>query len=184
MGRSFRVRENEGAITMDREKPDYQEVFARVLQPTVWKDRATTMFSGFQDRLPKFGQYVLTGPGPAPLINQIGYVVQIRRRQGIFGSDIYLLRHCSGELVQHSNNMYLPLTPEESDAVLPCFGDVKPSAEGENPVYGLGDASTRTAGFLIDPPEGFETRGGEGARMRMTTTSADGSKTLTDTVFL
>ena len=85
---------------MDRVQPDYREIFARVLQPTVWKDRASTMFGGFQDQLPEFGQYVLTGPGPAPLINQIGYVVQIRRRQGIFGSDIYLLRHCTGELVQ------------------------------------------------------------------------------------
>lgn len=38
--------------------------------------------------------------------------------------------------------------------------------------------------FLIEQPEGFETRGGEGARMRMTTIGTDGSKTLTDTVFL
>jgi len=37
---------------------------------------------------------------------------------------------------------------------------------------------------LSQPPEGFETRGGEGARMRMTTIDADGSKTVTDTVFL
>lgn len=169
---------------MDREKPDYQEVFSRVLQPAAWEERATTMFAGFQDRLPVFGQYVRTGPGPAPLVNQIGYVVQIRRRQGIFGSDIYLLRHCNGELVQHSNNMYLPLTPEEIEAVLPCFGAVIPSAEGESPVYGIGDPSTRTAGFIIEPPEGFETRGGEGARMQMTTIGADGRKSLTDTVFL
>ncbi|EMO9521348.1 hypothetical protein RJ634_003895 [Pseudomonas aeruginosa] len=170
---------------MDREKPDYQEVFTRVLnQPGVWAERATTMFAGAQDQLPVFGQFVRTGPGPAPLINQIGYVVQIRRRQGIFGSDIYLLRHCDGSLVQHSNNMFLPLTPEEIESVLPCFGDVKPSAEGESPVYGLGDPSTRTAGFLIDPPEGFETRGGEGARMQLTTIGADGSKTVTDTVFI
>ncbi|TCV62758.1 hypothetical protein [Pseudomonas fluorescens] len=169
---------------MDREKPDYQDVFPQVLQSASWEKRATTMFAGAQDQLPVFGQYVRTGPGPAPLVNQIGYVVQIRRRQGIFGSDIYLLRHCNGELVQHSNNMYLPLTQEEIEAVLPCFGSVKPSAEGENPVYGIGGPSTRTAGFLIEPPEGFQLRGGEGARMRMTTIGADGSKSLTDTVFL
>ncbi len=167
------------------EKPDYQEVFARVLsQPGVWAERATTMFAGAQDKLPVFGQYVRTGPGPAPLINQIGYVVQIRRRQGVFGSDIYLLRHCDGSLVQHSNNMFLPLSLEEIEAVLPCFGEVKPSAEGENPTYGLGDPSTRMAGFLIEPPDGFETRGGEGARMQLTTIGPDGGKTITDTVFL
>ncbi|WP_177326129.1 hypothetical protein [Pseudomonas sp. G5(2012)] len=82
--------------------------------------------------------------------------------------------------------MFLPLTPEEVDAVLLCFGDVKPSAEGEKPVYGIGDSSTRTAGFLIDPPEDFVTRGGDGARMRMrmTTIGADGNKPLTDAVFL
>ncbi|MCS3472639.1 hypothetical protein M2401_006404 [Pseudomonas sp. JUb42] len=79
-------------------------------------------------------------------------IVQIRRRQGIFGSDIYLLRYCNGELVQHANNMYLSLIPEEIEAVLPCFGNVTPSSEGENPVYGLGNPSTRTAEFLIDPP--------------------------------
>ncbi|NNB33927.1 hypothetical protein [Pseudomonas fragi] len=169
---------------MSRAKPDYQEVFSSVLQLADWEERATTMFAGAQDQLPVFGQYVRTGPGPAPLVNQIGYVVQIRRRQGIFGSDVYLLRHCNGELVQHANNMYLPLTSEEIEAVLPCFGNVTPSAEGENPVYGLGDPSTRTAGFLINPPEGFELRGGEGARMRMNTIGTDGSRTLTDTVFL
>lgn len=50
--------------------------------------------------------------------------------------------------------------------------------------YTLGSEETRAVGFLIDPPEGFETRGGEGARMRITTIAADGSKTLTETVFV
>ncbi|MBM0209654.1 hypothetical protein ALQ72_03597 [Pseudomonas syringae pv. maculicola] len=169
---------------MATEKQEYTEVFTRLLQPKVWEKRAHTIFAGFNNRLPVFGQYLRIGPGLAPLAIQIGYVVQIRRCQGRFGSDIYLLRHCTGELVEHSNNSYLPLTPEEIDAVLPCFGDVTPSAEGHNPVYGLCTPGSRSAGFVIEPPAGFEARGGEGTRMKVIAEDAEGTKSLTDIVFL
>ena len=66
----------------------------------------------------------------------------------------------------------------------PFFADCLPENESFPTGITLGREETRAIGFLIDPPEGFEIRGGEGARMRMTTIGADGSKTLTDTVFL
>ncbi|WP_185750551.1 hypothetical protein [Pseudomonas fulva] len=171
------------AADLASEAVDYAEVFERVYYSAGWGQRSGTMIGSISDRLPVFGQYLLTGPGPAPLINKIGYVVQIRRRQGIFGSDIYLLRHCDGSLCQHSNNSFLPLTPDEVREVLPCFGGVQPKAEGVAPVYGLGQPDTRAHGFIIEPPEGFQPRGGEGARMRMTVTDPGGSKHITHTVF-
>ncbi|MDG9815812.1 hypothetical protein [Pseudomonas putida] len=183
-----------GAVSLDHctviatepsaEKADYNDVFPGVYRGASWERRAQTMIASISDRLPVFGQFLLTGPGPAGLLEKIGYVVQIRRRQGIFGSDVYLLRHCDGSLCQHSNNMFQPLTPDEAIAVLPCFGNVLPPAEGQNPTYGLGEPDTRVQGFIIEPPEGFQPRGGEGARMRMTVTDADGNQQVTDTVFL
>jgi hypothetical protein len=68
--------------------------------------------------------------------------------------------------------------------VRPYFADCLPENEDFSCGFTLGSEETRAIGFLIDPPEGFQSRGGEGARMRMTTIGADGSKTLTDTVFL
>ncbi|EPA99468.1 hypothetical protein PG5_02750 [Pseudomonas sp. G5(2012)] len=110
----------------------------------------------------------------------------MRLKQGQFGSDNYILCHAGngGWAMQHSNNVFYPLTADEVELVRPYFADCLPENEDFSRGFTLGSEETRAIGFLIDPPEGFETRGGEGARMRMTTIGTDGSKTLTDTVFL
>ncbi|HCL3282076.1 TPA: hypothetical protein N2A29_006134, partial [Pseudomonas aeruginosa] len=113
-------------------------------------------------------------------------VAQVRYKQGQFGSDNYILCHAGngGWLMQHSNNVFYPLTPAEVEQVRPYFADCLPESETFPTGITLGSEETRAVGFLIDPPEGFETRGGEGARMRMTIIGADGNKAVTDTVFI
>jgi hypothetical protein len=64
------------------------------------------------------------------------------------------------------------------------FADCLPENEDFSRGFTLGSEEKRAIGFLIDPPESFGTRGGEGALLRITTIGADGSKTLTDTVFM
>ncbi|WP_421527036.1 hypothetical protein [Pseudomonas brenneri] len=141
-------------------------------------------FSG--RRMPEQGMFVKTGPHGGSMRGSIGWVAQVRLKQGQFGSDNYILCHAGngGWLMQHSNNVFYPLTPNELELVRPFFADRLPENEDFSRGYTLGSEETRAFGFLINPPEGFETRGGEGARMRMTTIDGDGSKTLTETVFL
>lgn len=138
------------------------------------------------NRVPVQGMYVITGPhGNSPL-GSIGWVAQVRLKQGQFGSDNYILCHADNgpRLMQHSNNVFYPLTPDEVELVRPFFAERLPEHEDFSHGYSLGTEETRAVGFLIDPPEGFEPRGGEGARLKMTTIGTDGSKTITDTVFL
>jgi hypothetical protein len=137
-------------------------------------------------RVPVQGMYVITGPHGGSVLGSIGWVVQVRLKQGQFGSDIYILCQADNgpRLMQHSNNVFYPLTPDEVELVRPFFAKRLPEHEDFSRGYSLGSEETRAVGFLIDPPEGFEPRGGEGARLKMTTIGADGSKTITDTVFL
>lgn len=137
-------------------------------------------------RMPEQGMFVKTGPHGGSMRGSIGWVAQVRLKQGQFGSDNYILCHAGdgGWLMQHSNNVFYPLTPAEVELVRPFFADRLPENEDYSRGYTLGSEETRAFGFLIDPSEGFEPRGGEGARMRMATIGVDGSKTITETVFL
>ncbi|WP_122422663.1 hypothetical protein [Pseudomonas viridiflava] len=140
-------------------------------------------FSGH--RMPEQGMFVKTGPHGTSMRGSIGWVAQVRLKQGQFGSDNYILCHAGkgGWLMQHSNNVFYPLTPAEVEQVRPYFADCLPENESFPTGITLGSDETRAIGFLIDPPERLETRGGEGVGMRITTIGADGSKTLTETVF-
>lgn len=86
--------------------------------------------------------------------------------------------------MQHSNNVFYPLTPGEVELVRPYFSDCLPENESFPNGITLGSEETRAIGFLIDPPEGFAPRGGEGAGMRIKTVDGDGRQVVTDTVFL
>lgn len=142
---------------------------------------------GFSDRrMPVRGMFVKTGPHGGSMRGSIGWVAQVRLKQGQFGSDNYILCHPEdgGWLMQHSNNVFYPLTKAEEDLVRPFFAQRLPENEDFTHGYTLGSKETLAIGFLIEPPEGFEQRGGEGAQMRMTMTDSDGNTTVTETVFL
>lgn len=135
---------------------------------------------------PERGMFVKTGPHGGSLRGSIGWVVQVRLKQGAFGSDNYILCHPGdgGWLMQHSNNSYYPLNHSEVELVRPFFADRLPEDEDFSRGYTLGSEDTRAIGFLIEPPNDFNPRGGEGARMRTTVTGHDGKTTVTDTVFM
>ncbi|MFJ3109971.1 hypothetical protein [Pseudomonas putida] len=150
------------------------------------EERWKQTFGFGKTRMPEQGMFVKTGPHSGSLIGSIGWVAQVRLKQGQFGSDNYILCHAGkgGWLMQHSNNHFFPLTAAEIEQVRPYFSDCLPDNETFPKGIHLGSEETRMIGFIVDPPEGFEIRGGEGARMRMTTVGPDGKKSVTDTLFL
>ena len=69
------------------------------------------IYSGFGDyNIPKQFDFLVAMPLPFHHTDWnkfIGYVVQIRKKQGHFGSDIVLLRTLSGELVRWENQGFM-----------------------------------------------------------------------------
>ncbi len=63
-------------------------------------------------QLPEIGEYLITGlqvgnhNGEKGWQKYIGYVVQIRKGIGCFGSNMIMLRHPDGTLATHENQMY------------------------------------------------------------------------------
>lgn len=61
---------------------------------------------------PNPGEYIITGlqagnhNGEGGWGRYFGYVVQVRRKAGVFGSDVILVRHFDGVLIAHENQSY------------------------------------------------------------------------------
>lgn len=75
----------------------------------------------------KFGDFVISGINTLGE-NVIGYVVQIRRKWGAFGSDMFFIREHDGTLRTHENQSFWKLSDEQVKDVVPFFKD-SPSDE-------------------------------------------------------
>lgn len=84
---------------------------------------------GFRDDSIKlqFGDFVISGINTLG-DNVIGYVVQIRRKWGAFGSDMFFIREYDGKLRTHENQSFWKLSDEQVKDVVPFFKD-SPSDE-------------------------------------------------------
>ena len=100
------------------------------------------------DKIPKRGEMVIAGPCSAPLPFRIGFVVQIRLKQGDFGSHNLLIRHADGSLHQHSNNMFCPVVDEDLQLLLPFFKG-QPAEEQYERGYSVGSPDSHAVGYLI-----------------------------------
>lgn len=70
----------------------------------------------------KFGDFVISGLNT--LGEQvIGYVVQIRKKWGAFGSDMFFIREHDGSLLTHENQAFWKLTKTQMEMVKPYFKD-------------------------------------------------------------
>jgi hypothetical protein len=84
-------------------------------------------------------------------LNYIGYVVQIRVSAGRFGSDLVILRHPDGRLMQHHNQGFFVLTKTNLKEAKTLFEDgVSPELEESEKGYDCGIPESRRVGFLID----------------------------------
>jgi hypothetical protein len=71
-----------------------------------------------------FGTFVLTGPISGKDIcfeNNAGYLVQIRKKEGVFGTDIVVVRLPNGNIVAHENQVFYKIDEYHAMLMIPYF---------------------------------------------------------------
>lgn len=97
-----------------------------------------------------FGDFLISGMTQSGT-QMIGYVVQIRKKWGAFGSDMFLIRHPDGDLIRHENQSFWKLTEDQIQKVRPYFDITVPESELKaNPdiQYTL-ESDQAMSGFII-----------------------------------
>ena len=84
--------------------------------------------------------------------NAVGYVVQIRKKRGDFGTDQYFLRHCNGKLTVHENQSFYVVPESLVDEALSFF-DIKKEEEPKDEIEYIYQGYKET-GYIIDFKEG------------------------------
>jgi len=123
------------------------------------------------DRYPEYGKLVIRGAAvgaPYDFDNAIGYIVQIREKRGAYGSQMYLVRHASGELFTHENMSFWLLNEEDQDAAMSFF-KVKPDQEGGDTEYSILSNEPKV-GYIIPFEDGAPTSEFQNYSMAITTT--------------
>lgn len=108
-------------------------------------------------QLPEIGEYLITGlqmsnhNGQKGWDKYIGYVVQIRKGIGCFGSDMILLRHPYGNLIPHENQCFYRMNEYWENKAKKLFNKgVTPKAEDYTQPYTLG-GKYPAVGKIIEP---------------------------------
>ncbi len=135
---------------------------------------------------PMPGEYVITGPqscnlrgqGPGGWHRYIGYVVQVRKKAGAFGSDMILLRHPDGVLGRHENQSYHRVDDETLAKIKALYDDGMTPDEYEDysQPYTLSGEYPET-GKIIEPNDNHPVPDNS-PLMQITTVRADGSKVI------
>lgn len=107
---------------------------------------------------PAPGEYVITGMqignkrGAQGWHKYVGYVVQVRKKAGAFGSDMVLLRHPDGSLVRHENQSFYRMDErllEQAKSLFPA--GMTPDEEDYTKAYTLGNGEHPEIGKVIEP---------------------------------
>lgn len=128
------------------------------------------------------GEYVITGlqagnmRGEQGWDRYLGYVVQVRKKAGAFGSDIILLRHPDGALVRHENQAYFRLSAEMLALAKTLF-TVTPDQEDYAAPYTLGNGEYPEIGQVIEAKDGGPPRDNM-PMAKIMVQHADGSRTV------
>jgi hypothetical protein len=104
-----------------------------------------------QSTYPDYGEVVMSGRiqgKPYDFDHTIGYVVQIRKGRGQFGSDQYLVRHPTGVLATHENQSFWRVDSELSVDALSRFSP-QPKDEGGDTEYKVAEGHPET-GYIIN----------------------------------
>lgn len=132
---------------------------------------------------PQAGEYVITGLQAGNLRGEqgwhkyIGYVVQIRKKAGAFGSDLILLRHPDGSLMRHENQDYCRMDEfwlAEAKALFPV-GMTPDEYEDYSEAYTLGKDGCPEIGKVIEAKPDNPPRY-DAPMMQITIASGDGSR--------
>ena len=101
-----------------------------------------------------FGSVVVTSTqiGNTNELYYIGYVCQIRKGTGAFGSDVVLIRHPDGKLTRHENQFFWVLDDSDAKTVL-LHSETKPAdefiKETGKLTYGYGGGKEEETGYII-----------------------------------
>jgi len=87
----------------------------------------------------------------------VGYVVQVRKKAGAFGSDMVFIRHPDGSLTTHENQSYCGLSPEIIEEIKKLYPDgmIEEDMEYDGP-YSINGKHPRV-GKIIEPENGYYT---------------------------
>jgi hypothetical protein len=137
------------------------------------------------DEHPMPGEYLVTGLQAGNIRGEqgwhlyVGYVVQVRKKAGAFGSHIVLMRHPDGTLMRHENQCFLRLTPEEEEALKGIFppGMTPDEYEDYTEAYTLNNEYPAT-GKIIEPDGAEAPPQDNRPMMKITVTGAEGDKTV------
>ena len=100
---------------------------------------------------PSYGEVVISGKiqgKPHDFDHTIGYVVQIRKGRGQFGSDQYLVSHPTGVLATHENQSFWRVDAELAVDALSRFSP-QPKDEGGDTEYTVAEGYPET-GYIIN----------------------------------
>jgi hypothetical protein len=133
---------------------------------------------------PQNSEYIVTGiqagniRGELGWHKYIGYVVQVRKGVGAFGSDLILIRHPNGELNSHENQMYYRINEElKSKTKALFYKKIGPEKEDYSQPYTIA-GKYPAIGKIIesDVPHPIPDNS---PLAKITTICSDGSKTIT-----
>ncbi|WP_241032663.1 hypothetical protein ACOK4R_32195 (plasmid) [Pseudomonas fluorescens] len=158
---------------------EQRALYKRLEAKSTWVD---AYCGADMNRLPVRGQMLFVGFCMAPLAYRLGFVVQIRLKQGDFGSHNFLMRMADGSLHQHSNNKFDAISDEDTQALLPFFVG-KPATEQYELGYSVGSPDSGAAGYLIASEQEYP-RQDNGAAQSMPLVDAAGSIQMADLVYI
>ena len=134
---------------------------------------------------PAPGEYVVTCMQAGNLRGEqgwhkyIGYVVQVRKKAGAFGSDMVILRHPDGSLMRHENQSFCRLDDfwlERAKSLFP--GGMTPAEyEDYTVAYTLGNGECPEIGQVIEPKLDSLPRD-DAPMVQITVDRGDGSREL------
>lgn len=128
--------------------PDFEVVKAGILSNL----DHSRFICGLNDKSSKlkFGDFVVSGINTLGT-NVIGYVVQIRKKWGAFGSDMLFIRDQDGVLMTHENQSFWKLTEDQLEAVKPFFKNTPSEELDDNPKLEYSTLKGQFAnGFIVD----------------------------------
>jgi hypothetical protein len=127
----------------------------------------TKMIHNFED----VGMYVITGMQfPNVPVRRVGYVVQVRKKAGAFGTDIVFIRHPDGCLVTHENQVFYMMNEEDVKELKEFYPqDCGPEYEDHTKEYSIG-GKFPMAGKIVHP-NGKQETGAKSHPVRITVES-------------
>ena len=132
------------------------------------------------NRHPMPGKYYITGiqqgnDNPEKLI---GYVVQVRKEAGAYGSHLVLMRHPNGDLIPHHNQSFFELDESLTENIKKFYptGMDYDSHEDHSQPYTLGGGEFPETGPIVEP--NTQQLGNGNPCVMITTEKPDGSQII------